>query len=276
MTHPAGDPMGVPSGHGWQSRRGMVVSLLAHATVAIVLASMAKSPPVGEATRKVLEVAEFRFTEPEAPISATARSTDRDSAIPPAPDGPVTRGPERNRPAAPPPPADAGTGTARDVADGIDPSAPATDADSGARVGTPGGMPGGVDGGMAGGVPGGTPGGRGTADGTAGGIAGADGASGSRELWTEYGAVLQQACEKYRHYPPMARARGWQGDVEVRIQRDADGTVALSTPRGSGRAVLDDAALDIVRRAMADLPIPPKFRNRPLVLQVVIQFRLDP
>ncbi|MHC4376941.1 MAG: energy transducer TonB [Planctomycetota bacterium] len=50
-------------------------------------------------------------------------------------------------------------------------------------------------------------------------------------------------------YPRLARARGWEGVVEVRITVAADGTVSdVQVETSSGRTLLDDAALEAVRQ----------------------------
>ena len=51
-------------------------------------------------------------------------------------------------------------------------------------------------------------------------------------------------------YPRLARARGWQGTVDVEIAISADGRVAdANVARSSGYAALDDAALEVARRS---------------------------
>ena len=50
-------------------------------------------------------------------------------------------------------------------------------------------------------------------------------------------------------YPRLARARGWEGVVEVRITVAADGAVRdVQVEASSGRTLLDDAALEAVRQ----------------------------
>src|SRR5438132_6955404 len=49
-------------------------------------------------------------------------------------------------------------------------------------------------------------------------------------------------------YPPIARSRGWQGVVLVRVTVEADGTVAeAALERSSGWPVLDEAAVAAAR-----------------------------
>lgn len=49
-------------------------------------------------------------------------------------------------------------------------------------------------------------------------------------------------------YPPEAQARGWQGTVLLRLEISAAGNVsAVHVERGSGHAILDRAAVEVVR-----------------------------
>lgn len=51
-------------------------------------------------------------------------------------------------------------------------------------------------------------------------------------------------------YPRVARARGWQGTVDIAVAVRADGSVAgADVLRSSGHAALDDAALEVARRS---------------------------
>jgi protein TonB len=50
-------------------------------------------------------------------------------------------------------------------------------------------------------------------------------------------------------YPEMARARGWEGQVVLKVRVAASGRAeAVAVKRSSGRRLLDDAALEAVRR----------------------------
>jgi len=68
-------------------------------------------------------------------------------------------------------------------------------------------------------------------------------------------------------YPLIARARGWQGTVEVALLVRADGSVnGASLGRSSGYQALDDAALTVARRSRFHLPadggLPTPLRGR--------------
>jgi protein TonB len=55
-------------------------------------------------------------------------------------------------------------------------------------------------------------------------------------------------------YPRIARARGWQGTVDIDVAIAGNGQVAdASVAQSSGYAALDDAALDVARRSRFQL-----------------------
>lgn len=90
-----------------------------------------------------------------------------------------------------------------------------------------------------------------------------------RESWE--GRVMAQ-LERYRRYPHAARARRHEGVVQVRVSLARDGQLlALSVERGSGYAMLDQAALDTFRRA-APLPAVPDDRPAPVELSFPVEF----
>jgi protein TonB len=68
-------------------------------------------------------------------------------------------------------------------------------------------------------------------------------------------------------YPLIARARGWQGTVEVALFVRADGSVnGASLGRSSGYQALDDAAIAVARLSRFHLPddhgLPTPLRGR--------------
>ena len=73
-------------------------------------------------------------------------------------------------------------------------------------------------------------------------------------------------------YPPKARLRNWQGVTIVRIELSPEGDVTqLVVAESSGKNVLDDAALKMVRRSLP-LPKPPKGLR---TVTVPVNFRLQ-
>jgi protein TonB len=74
---------------------------------------------------------------------------------------------------------------------------------------------------------------------------------------------------RYKRYPRMALDNGWEGDVVVRIEIGAGGAVAsVSVKSSSGHEVLDAQALDMFRKAVPQVPVPPALRGRDFSVDV--------
>ncbi|MBS1137885.1 MAG: TonB family protein [Proteobacteria bacterium] len=93
-------------------------------------------------------------------------------------------------------------------------------------------------------------------------------------LMQGYGRLLEHALGANQHYPRIARQRGWQGLVKMRVQFLPGGQVGqVSILSSSGFPVLDETALDMVRTA--DLPrAPDRLRSREFTVDVPVLFRL--
>ena len=79
-------------------------------------------------------------------------------------------------------------------------------------------------------------------------------------------------CPKPR-YPFIARARGWQGSVDVGLLVLADGRVdTASLRRSSGYDVLDDAAIAVARQSRFS---PPAAQGLPAPLHGRIEYRFE-
>ncbi len=95
-------------------------------------------------------------------------------------------------------------------------------------------------------------------------------------LLLTYGQSISKEIKRYQKYPPPAQRRGWQGTAEVLLQIAADGTVTgITLGKSSGYAILDDEALEMVRRASPLPKAPADLRGRALVVTVPIVFRLQ-
>jgi protein TonB len=115
-----------------------------------------------------------------------------------------------------------------------------------------------------------------TAKGPKPGAAGAAGISteerGSASL-SSYQAKLAAHLRRFRIYPAEAEARGLTGVamVSFTVRRDG-GLAAVRLTRGSGYAVLDDAALAMVRRAAPFPPMPETISSSTLSVAVPVNF----
>jgi protein TonB len=74
-------------------------------------------------------------------------------------------------------------------------------------------------------------------------------------------------------YPFIARARGWQGSVDVGLVVLADGSVdGASLRRSSGHGVLDDAAIAVARQSRFR---PPAAQGLHVPLRGRIEYRFE-
>lgn len=97
------------------------------------------------------------------------------------------------------------------------------------------------------------------------------------------GATLQQYrtglitfAKQFKRYPAQAMERGWEGRVEIRITVRPTGAVdsaRVKTP--SGYQILDDQALDMVKRALARTPVPPALLGREFSVDIPVIFELQ-
>lgn len=77
-----------------------------------------------------------------------------------------------------------------------------------------------------------------------------------------------------RDYPPNAITLGLQGTTTVKLTLQPDGHVhQVRIRKSSGHGMLDEAALDAVRKVLPLKP-PPEAGNRPLELDIPISFAL--
>lgn len=90
-----------------------------------------------------------------------------------------------------------------------------------------------------------------------------------------YTIALGGSASRLRRYPPLARERGWEGRVEVAVTL----LPGLAVPRvglrrGCGHELLDEQALEIVRGAVAAVPLPEALRGRSAAVRLPIEFSL--
>jgi protein TonB len=95
-------------------------------------------------------------------------------------------------------------------------------------------------------------------------------------LLLTYGQSISKEIKRYQKYPPVAQRRGWEGTAEVLLQIAADGKVtSITLGKTSGRPVLDDEALNMVRKASPLPQAPQNLRGRELTVTVPIVFKLQ-
>jgi protein TonB len=91
-----------------------------------------------------------------------------------------------------------------------------------------------------------------------------------------FGQSISKEIKRHQRYPPLAQRRGWEGTAEVLLQIAADGKVtSITLGKSSGRSVLDEEALNMVRRASPLPQAPQNLRGRELTVTVPIVFKLQ-
>ena len=84
------------------------------------------------------------------------------------------------------------------------------------------------------------------------------------------------AAGHYKRYPAIAMEKGWQGRVDVHMVIGANGMLAgASVKAGSGYAILDNQAIDMLRKGKTTVEIPAGLRGRESNLDVPVIFKLD-
>lgn len=92
----------------------------------------------------------------------------------------------------------------------------------------------------------------------------------------QYRIDLAVAARRFRMYPVVARARGWEGVAEVSISVSAGPAApSLHLARSSGHAILDEQALQMLGRALESTPLPESLRGRSFVLPMPVRFSLE-
>ena len=92
----------------------------------------------------------------------------------------------------------------------------------------------------------------------------------------DYSSLLAAAIAKYKQYPKIAHMRGWQGLIIIELQLNPQGGVIYSQiKKSSGYDVLDQEALEMIKRA-SPFPQPPEaLRNKNFTVLVPISFKLE-
>jgi protein TonB len=92
----------------------------------------------------------------------------------------------------------------------------------------------------------------------------------------QYRLALIVATRRYKRYPAIAMEKGWQGRVEVHMVIGADGMIArASIKTGSGHDILDNQALEMLKKGKDTVPVPANLRGREFSIDVPVIFNLD-
>ena len=94
-------------------------------------------------------------------------------------------------------------------------------------------------------------------------------------LIAQYRAALLAEAGRHKRYPPQALDNGWEGEVVVRMAIAPDGSLAsLDVRASSGHAVLDRQALEMFRKARAEVSLPEALRGRQFSMELRAIFNL--
>ncbi|MDP2247884.1 MAG: energy transducer TonB, partial [Nitrosomonadales bacterium] len=96
------------------------------------------------------------------------------------------------------------------------------------------------------------------------------------EAWDSYGQLLHNMVSKNKVYPQIAIRRNWQGTamVSARFNRGRLVSLVLLDPT-SGHKVLDDAALEMLKKAVSALPVKGDLAKKSFTVIVPIDFKLE-
>lgn len=91
----------------------------------------------------------------------------------------------------------------------------------------------------------------------------------------QYRLALGRAAGRFRAYPVAAREAGWEGRVRLRLDISEAGLpCAPSLSGSSGHALLDQAALELMRQAVEQTPLPDILRGQGFAIDLAVEYRL--
>lgn len=92
----------------------------------------------------------------------------------------------------------------------------------------------------------------------------------------QFRLALMGEARRYKRYPVLATERGWTGKVEVHLVVGSDGSMGSAVVKSSsGHEILDDQALDMIRKAQARTPVPAALRGREFSVDIPVIFDLQ-
>jgi protein TonB len=92
----------------------------------------------------------------------------------------------------------------------------------------------------------------------------------------QYRLNLAREARRFKHFPPLARERRWEGVAVVVVSTVAGVPLPqVSLSQSSGFDLLDQEALMLVAQAVTTAVLPDSLRNRTFALTLPIHYRLD-
>lgn len=99
--------------------------------------------------------------------------------------------------------------------------------------------------------------------------------AGTDEAWQGYGQLLHDMVGKNKRYPQIAIRRSWQGTVTVSARISMGKLIDIVLIDSSGHRVLDEEALEMVRKAVNVLPVKDSLARKSFTVVVPVDFRLE-
>jgi protein TonB len=91
-----------------------------------------------------------------------------------------------------------------------------------------------------------------------------------------YKVQLATYAAKYKRYPRLALERGWEGITEVKLTIGADGSIReVAVAASSGHDLLDQQAVEMVRKAAPVTQITSALRNREFSINLPVVFNIE-
>jgi protein TonB len=84
----------------------------------------------------------------------------------------------------------------------------------------------------------------------------------------QYRLQILDVARGHNTYPPLARENNWEGEVLVRMEIAADGRVSLAVEKSSGHPILDRQAMEMFKRAQAQVRLPASLRGKVLSFEL--------
>lgn len=92
----------------------------------------------------------------------------------------------------------------------------------------------------------------------------------------QYRLSLAIAARRFKHYPALARERGWEGTVALMLAvRSHQVTPGVSVVRSSGHPALDRQAQEMMAQAARVTALPEGLMGRDFQIELPVQFSLD-
>lgn len=97
----------------------------------------------------------------------------------------------------------------------------------------------------------------------------------TEEAWNGYGQQLYEMVGRNKTYPAIAIRKHWEGAVKIQAKFLAGKLIEVSIQDSSGRRVLDDEALNMVKKAISQLSVNGSLSKKNFTVVIPVDFSLD-